>query len=878
MKKQDSDILFQAAKDYCAEWVSENEPVAEISDQVEAELADLSDVKVVLWDIYGTLFATRAGDLERSLETPEAMLAAFSRTADKFGFGQGVPDGEDVSRWLRERYLGRIGIIHQEKKAEGVPYPEVRIEEIWGWIIAALQKNGFRPGKKERSLLPFRAALYFEIAFQKAAFYRGAWQTLLKLKKAGLSQGIVSNAQFYTPLLLEYFLSEFSGGLINSASDIFDKELVVFSYQLGRSKPDPCLFAPVLNRLDSRGIKRNEIAYVGNDVLNDILPASSLGIKTVLFAADRDSLKISRDDNGAEKAPADAVITDYAQLPFMLSGAARTAERDLHIGVWHHHLRPGGVSSVIRDSIEALSSYGGYRRIQATLLADTTEMPSRPDWVEQFASTENLAVELRPVPELAYNDTPATSGKEFLSRAWKKFQILLAHLDLSLCSRQNPYILYAHNSSLGKNPYASAALRLLSDWALEGNHPLVIISQTHDFAELHRPKQVRNWQQACPVQDEEERVGWEFPVGANIVHAALTSQDRTRLIGTGIPGNSVHVLPNSVRPVGPYTGKVSSRLAEKLGTDRPYLLAAQKVMRRKNTLEALLLLTALRATGSDISLVVTLPAASKEDKEYEKLVLGVVEKSGLPALIGIERNFGAQAPDFDEVVSASASFVTTSVMEGFGQSFLEGWMAGRPVLGRRLEGPCRDFEAAGVNLDHLYKRLLVDTDWLPGGLSRVREAYRIKLAKLRAELDFPPLDNGTFEDEFTRHKIFESNRGGTLVDFGDLSPAMQSEIISAACSPKNKILPRVAELNPWLGEWKDFLTGQKQHLLEKNRSAVASSFGPETKARRLHSIILSAAARIQEKSLDNDSVDEPRSVRNLLAETVSLKSTRLLYL
>ena len=313
MKKQDSDILFQAAKEYCAEWVSESAPVAEVSDQIEVELAD------VLWDIYGTLFATRAGDLERSLETPEAMLAAFSKTADKLGFGHGVPGGEDVSRWLRERYLGRIGIVHQEKKAEGVPYPEVRIEEIWDWIIAALQKNGFRPGKKERSLLPFRAALYFEIAFQKAVFYQGAWQTLLKLKKAGLIQGIVSNAQFYTPLLLEHFLREFSGGRISSTSDIFDKDLVVFSYKLGRSKPDPCLFAPVLNRLDSRGIKRNEIAFVGNDVLNDILPASSLGIRTVLFAADRDSLKISRDDNGAEKAPADAV-TQMKEMSYLLLG------------------------------------------------------------------------------------------------------------------------------------------------------------------------------------------------------------------------------------------------------------------------------------------------------------------------------------------------------------------------------------------------------------------------------------------------------------------------------------------------------------------------------------------------------------------------------
>jgi hypothetical protein len=159
----------------------------------------------------------------------------------------------------------------------------------------------------------------------------------------------------------------------------------------------------------------------------------------------------------------------------------------------------------------------------------------------------------------------------------------------------------------------------------------------------------------------------------------------------------------------------------------------------------------------------------------------------------------------------------------------------------------------------------------------VKEAYRTNLSKLRSELGFPPLDDSSFEHEFALYKTFQTNRGETLVDFGDLAPAMQSEIIRAACSRKDKILSRVIELNPTLKGWEDFITGRKQNLVKKNRSAVASSFGPEVKARRLRSIILSAAARIQEKSLDNGSVDKPRSVERLLAETVSLKSTRLLY-
>ena len=173
--------------------------------------------------------------------------------------------------------------------------------------------------------------------------------------------------------------------------------------------------------------------------------------------------------------------------------------------------------------------------------------------------------------------------------------------------------------------------------------------------------------------------------------------------------------------------------------------------------------------------------------------------------------------------------------------------------------------------------MLVDPDWLEGGLERVKEAYRANLSKLRSELGFPPLDDSYFEQEFNLHKTFRANRGGTLVDFGDLSPAMQSEIIDSACSRKEKILSRVIELNPALKDWEKFIAGRKRNLVKKNRSAVASSFGPEVKARRLRTIILSAAARIQEKSHDDLQVDRPRSVESLLAETVSVKSTRLLY-
>ncbi len=869
------EYLKDTARRFCSELLTETCRIPSPCDEVIADLTDLSGKRVVLWDIYGTILAGRAVDLEGSLSKPDAMLSAFEQTARKFAFNGIDPAGESRAGWLRDRYIAGIERVHRKKKAEGFASPEVKIEEIWSEIISELEELGYAVAKKERALLPWRAALFFEIAFQQAVFYRGASRVLLRLKEMGIRQGIVSNAQFYTPVLLEIFLSEDSSNKRVRLTDIFEEPLTVFSYRLGRSKPDPEIFADVLRGLDREGIAREDIIYVGNDMLNDIQVAGSHGLTTVLFAGDCHSLELRENSECTKAARPAAVITAYNQLPFMLSGGAATGKMTLYLGIWHHHLRPGGVSSVIRDSLEALGTYGGYSLVQADLFADADETGVEPaEWVEMPDRFDSLSIRVRNVPELAYDDRPAADKLEFIARAEKQRNLLAGLIDFEGCSRNNPYVLYAHNSALGKNPYASAGLRLLAEWAHEGGHPLLILDQSHDFAECHRPDRVRAWRAAAPGMSQEELACWEFPTGPNILHASLTSADRRRLISTGIPPKVTYVLANSVREVALSKRVANSRLAGRLG-GRPYLLAAQKVMRRKNTLEALAVQAVLRQAGLDPGLVVTLPAASPADRKYEELVLQAVGKTGLQAIIGLRRNLGENTPAFEEVVTGCSAFLTTSVMEGFGQSFLEGWVAGKVVLGRRLEDPCRDFEAAGVDLAHLYEHFLVDADWLPGGLDAVKKAYLKALGALRATLDFPALEDRAFEEEFARCKTF-SRGGRTLVDFADLSPEMQTEVVCLIAGDSSAG-PEAYEFNPWLESMSTLLSGDSTELIERNREAVLRSYGPQAKANRLRSIILAgAAATAAAEKAENSS--GARSLRTLLSETVSLEKTRLLFL
>ena len=138
----------------------------------------------------------------------------------------------------------------------------------------------------------------------------GASETLVTLRGRGLTLGIVSNAQFYTPLLFPALL----GRDLEELG--FEEDLCLFSYQHGVAKPGPALYRILHERLDQRGIAPAETLYLGNDAHKDIHPAAELGFHTVLFAGDNRSLRLHSDQTALHSP--DALITNLAQLPDLL--------------------------------------------------------------------------------------------------------------------------------------------------------------------------------------------------------------------------------------------------------------------------------------------------------------------------------------------------------------------------------------------------------------------------------------------------------------------------------------------------------------------------------------------------------------------------------
>ena len=247
-------------------------------------------VRAVLFDVYGTLFVSKAGDIgvaetEANLNLPE--IEGLLRR-----HGIGMPAGE-----ILERFFARIVARKAALQKKGVDCPEVVIEDIWSDTLGIDDRERLR-----------LFALEYELIVNPVYPMPHLPELLDTCRVRGLPMGIISNAQFYTPYL-------FSALLNRSLDELgFVDDFIFFSYRLGYGKPSPRLFDRVRHAVGKAGIESKNILFVGNDMLKDIWPASQAGFQTALFAGDGRSLNLRENDERCENVRPDVTVTDLLQI------------------------------------------------------------------------------------------------------------------------------------------------------------------------------------------------------------------------------------------------------------------------------------------------------------------------------------------------------------------------------------------------------------------------------------------------------------------------------------------------------------------------------------------------------------------------------------
>jgi putative hydrolase of the HAD superfamily len=252
--------------------------------------------EAMLFDVYGTLLISGSGGigLGRRTPVPPDSLKGLLRRHHI----------ERSPRELAAALQRSIEEEHAEGRRQGVDFPEVDILRIWKTVL------GISDPQRLRAF-----ALEYELSVNPVYPMPGLASLLAACRARGLPLGLISNAQFYTELLLERFL----GSRLEDCG--FDRGLVFFSYRFRRAKPATFMFERAAAELAERGIPAASALYVGNDMLNDVRPASAVGFKTALFAGDGRSLRPRDADARCRGLAPDVVITDLRQL---IDGAVKT--------------------------------------------------------------------------------------------------------------------------------------------------------------------------------------------------------------------------------------------------------------------------------------------------------------------------------------------------------------------------------------------------------------------------------------------------------------------------------------------------------------------------------------------------------------------------
>jgi len=268
-------------------------------------------VKAVIFDIYGTLLISSSGDIDQASLSEENMLTAMK--AGGFGEQHCTPK---TGAFLLEQLQLKIKEQHQELRAKGHPFPDVDIFKVWQSMFKAAVNEGLLTLNGSESWAD--TIMVFELLSNRVYPMPGMKETLLWIKEKGIPMGIVSNAQFYTPIIMNYFLSgEFS---TRQEIDLFEQELSVYSFKELRAKPDTVLFEKFIPTLQSKyDILPQEAIFVGNDMLKDVYTASQSGLRTVLFAGDERSLRLRENDERVHRLFPDFIINDLTQLKDILA-------------------------------------------------------------------------------------------------------------------------------------------------------------------------------------------------------------------------------------------------------------------------------------------------------------------------------------------------------------------------------------------------------------------------------------------------------------------------------------------------------------------------------------------------------------------------------
>ncbi len=474
----------------------------------------------------------------------------------------------------------------------------------------------------------------------------------------------------------------------------------------------------------------------------------------------------------------------------------------------HYHLNRGGVTQVIINQIRAVGELPADKRPTriGVMYGGRHDGWPRKLW----AGEAPLEVELIRFAEIEYDEVNLAQPEP-----------LAEHMARVLKGKgfgPQDTLLHVHNHSLGKNVSWPGAISALAKLGYR------LLLQLHDFAEDFRPENYRRLMNATRSESPAELAAVLYPCGPAIHYAALTQRDAKILKATGIAEEQLHLLPN---PIGeslelPDGKKVREKVRTRLGIPLKsrLLLYPVRGIRRKN-LGELLLLSAL--SNPAVWYAVTLAPQNPAELESFKRWQALCKELKLRCLFDTCREGGVE---FTETVAASDVLITTSIAEGFGMVFLEGWLAGKPLVGRDLPEITCDAVKAGLKLDGLYRKLAIPLDWVGGRIDLGDDIYHAYQWACH-DYGVPIVEREEVVAQLDHLMEKET------IDFAHLPTVWQQKVIRRAAAAPVATREALCAINPQLDELLSGASSASPEVIAANAAVVRKCYSMTQMSSRL---------------------------------------------
>ena len=286
-------------------------------DRVKARphLTQLPQVRVVLWNVYGTLLRIAGGELWFEHPKEFVMNLVLDKTIQEFKMWSSMSRKPGQPADYMKQLYDSVLIEHRAVPGGTEKYPEVGADRVWEALIKKLfQKDykfdaGFFGSLNEFSR---KVAYFFHASLQGTAAYDGAAEALRRVAKMGLKQGLLADGQCFTRVQLQRGLS--AQDKEATLDKLLDKDSIVLSHEIRGRKPSERLFRQALTALNQQGIAPNQVLHVGTSISRDLVPARRLGMRIALFAGDRNSLQATAEQLKEPIGRPDALLTDLNQI------------------------------------------------------------------------------------------------------------------------------------------------------------------------------------------------------------------------------------------------------------------------------------------------------------------------------------------------------------------------------------------------------------------------------------------------------------------------------------------------------------------------------------------------------------------------------------